>query len=91
VTLICIASPYRLYEIGGTMRLKTLTIQIDERIDNTLNNLQEQLGGRTTKAEVFRLSIALLKIALEAHRDELKLAIVGKDNTIQRELVLPIH
>jgi hypothetical protein len=67
--------------------LKTITIQIDERLSEVIDSLKDALG-MTSRADVFRTSVALLKIALEAEKEGMRLAVVA-DGKLRRELVFP--
>jgi len=69
--------------------MPTFTVNIDDTLDKNLKTLKKDLGQRT-KAETFRLALALLKIAADARRDGLKMVIADKDNEVKQEIVLPI-
>jgi len=69
-------------------RMKTFTVSIDERLDRALDELKESMG-KTSRAEVFRLAVTLLKIADEARQEGLKLAIADKQGKVQREILIP--
>ena len=68
--------------------MKTFTVNIDERLDEVIENLKRSMG-KTSRAETFRLAIALLKIAAEAKDKDLKLVLADSDNNIKQEIVLP--
>ncbi len=68
--------------------MKTFTVSIDERLDRALDELKESMG-KTSRAEVFRLAITLLKIADEARQEGLKLAIADRQGNVQREILIP--
>ena len=68
--------------------MKTFTVSIDERLDRALDELKESMG-KTSRAEVFRLAITLLKIADEARQEGLKLAIADRQGHVQREILIP--
>jgi len=67
--------------------MKTFTVSIDSRLDQTLDELKQSLG-KTSRADVFRLAVTLLKLADEARQEGLKLAL-AKQGKIEREIVLP--
>ena len=69
-------------------QMKTFTVSIDERLDRALDELKESMG-KTSRAEVFRLAVTLLKIADEARQEGLKLAIADKQGKVQREILIP--
>jgi Arc/MetJ-type ribon-helix-helix transcriptional regulator len=69
-------------------QMKTFTVSIDERLDRALDELKQSLG-KTSRAEVFRLAVTLLKIADEARQEGLKLAIADKQGKVQREILIP--
>jgi metal-responsive CopG/Arc/MetJ family transcriptional regulator len=68
--------------------MKTFTVSIDERLDRALDELKESMG-KTSRAEVFRLAVTLLKIADEARQEGLKLAISDKEGKVRREILIP--
>jgi len=68
--------------------MKTFTVSIDERLDRALDELKASMG-KTSRAEVFRLAVTLLKIADEARQEGLKLAIADKQGKVQREILIP--
>jgi metal-responsive CopG/Arc/MetJ family transcriptional regulator len=68
--------------------MKTFTVSIDERLDRALDELKISLG-KTSRAEVFRLAVTLLKVADEARQEGLRLAIADKQGRIQREILIP--
>jgi metal-responsive CopG/Arc/MetJ family transcriptional regulator len=68
--------------------MKTFTVSIDDRLDRALDELKESLG-KTSRAEVFRLAVTLLKIADEARREGLKVAIADKQGKVQKEILIP--
>ena len=67
---------------------KTFTVGIDETLDKTIDELKERLG-KTSRAEVFRMGIALLKIAADARERQLKLTVSDQDDVVKKEIVLP--
>lgn len=68
--------------------MKTFTIKIDDKLDATMIDLMTRLH-KTSKAETFRLAIALLKIATDGRDDHLKLALADQKGKIVREIVMP--
>jgi hypothetical protein len=66
---------------------KTFTVGIDETLDRTIDDLKEKFG-KTSRAEVFRMGIALLKVAAEARERELKLTISDQNDVVRKEIVL---
>ena len=68
--------------------MKTFTVSIDERLDRALDELKISLG-KTSRAEVFRLAVTLLKVADEARQEGLRLAIADKQGRVQREILIP--
>ena len=75
----------RSHDRSGT---KTFTVTIDEKLDTLLDDLKDSYG-KTSRAEVFRLAIALLKIAADAKRDDQKLTISDQQDKLLKEIVLP--
>jgi hypothetical protein len=69
-------------------QMKTFTVSIDERLDRALDELKLSLG-KTSRAEVFRLAVTLLKIADEARQEGLKLTIADRQGKVQREILIP--
>jgi len=68
--------------------MKTFTVSISPQLDKTMNQLRKDLD-KPSRAEVFRLGIALLKLAEEARKEGLKLVVADKNYQIRREIVLP--
>jgi metal-responsive CopG/Arc/MetJ family transcriptional regulator len=68
--------------------MKTFTVSIDERLDRALDELKESMG-KTSRAEVFRLAITLLKVADEARQEGLKVTISDKQGKVHREILIP--
>jgi metal-responsive CopG/Arc/MetJ family transcriptional regulator len=68
--------------------MKTFTVGIDERLDRALDELKDSLG-KTSRAEVFRLAVTLLKIADEARQEGLRLAITDKAGKVHKEILIP--
>jgi hypothetical protein len=67
---------------------KTFTVTIDEKLDKTLNELKVNLG-RTSRADVFRLGIGLLKLAAEAKTQGMKMTISDDDDIVRKEILIP--
>lgn len=67
---------------------KTFTVGIDESLDKTIDELKEKFG-KTSRADVFRMGIALLKVAAEARDKDLKLTVSDQDDVVKKEIVLP--
>jgi metal-responsive CopG/Arc/MetJ family transcriptional regulator len=68
--------------------MKTFTVSIDGRLDRTLDELKDELG-KSSRADVFRLAIALLKVATDAHRRGEVVALADSNGQVKREIVLP--
>lgn len=68
--------------------MKTFSVQIDERLDSVLSGLRESLG-KTSRAEIFRLAIALLQLATEGRDKGLKLTLSNSEDEVVKEIVLP--
>ena len=68
--------------------LKTFTVGIDERLDRTIDELKEKFG-KTSRADVFRMGIALLKVAADAKDQDLKLTVSDENDVVRKEIVLP--
>ena len=69
------------------MAKKTYTFQIDSKLDETLDGLKEDLG-KTSRADVFRLGITLLKVANEGKMKGLKLTLSDDEDKVQKEIVI---
>lgn len=69
--------------------MKNFTIAIDSKLNTTLEDLK-QSTGKTSKAEVFRLAITLLKIAHDAKQEGLKLTLSDEKDCVRKEIVLPL-
>jgi metal-responsive CopG/Arc/MetJ family transcriptional regulator len=67
---------------------KTFTVGIDETLDRTLDELKEKFG-KTSRADVFRMGIALLKVAADARDRQLKLTVSDQNDVVRKEIVLP--
>lgn len=68
--------------------MKTFTVSISPELEKTMAQLKKDLD-KPSRAEVFRLGIALLKIAEDARKEGMKLVVADKDYEIRREIVLP--
>jgi hypothetical protein len=66
---------------------KRLNINLSERAHAELQSLGSETHRSMT--ELIRLSVGLLKIALEASRDGNKLVITTRDGHALKEIVLP--
>jgi hypothetical protein len=66
----------------------TFTVSIDEQMDQTLENLKRAFR-RTSKADVFRMGIALLHIANEAMDKGQKLVIADREDKVVKEILIP--
>ena len=64
------------------------SMKIDDKADATLAELQKKLGA-SSKAEVLRTAVALLKVAQEGRERGLKVALTNADDVVQKEIVLP--
>jgi metal-responsive CopG/Arc/MetJ family transcriptional regulator len=67
---------------------KTFTVGIDEALDRTIDELKEKFG-KTSRADVFRMGIALLKVAADARDKQLKLTVSDENDVVKKEIVLP--
>jgi hypothetical protein len=67
---------------------KTFTVGIDENLDKTIDDLKDKFG-KTSRADVFRMGIALLKVAAEAKERDLKLTVSDGNDVVKKEIVLP--
>ena len=67
---------------------KTFTVGIDENLDKTIDDLKDKFG-KTSRADVFRMGIALLKVAAEARERDLKLTVSDANDVVKKEIVLP--
>lgn len=61
------------------------TVRIDDKMKSTLDKLKHALN--TNGAQVFRIAIALLSIAVECKKKNNKLAIVDEEQEILKEIV----
>lgn len=68
--------------------MKTFTVSIDARLDRALDDLRESLG-KTSRADVFRLAVTLLKLADEARQKGQKLAIADQEDKVLKEILIP--
>ena len=66
---------------------KTFTVGIDEALDKTIDELKGKFG-KTSRADVFRLGIALLKVAADAKERHLKLTVSDENDVVRKEIVL---
>jgi metal-responsive CopG/Arc/MetJ family transcriptional regulator len=68
--------------------MKTFTVNIDDKLDRNIEEIKSKMG-KTSRAETFRLAIALLKIAADARQKGLKVVLADNNNNITTEVVLP--
>lgn len=66
----------------------TIVLGLSEGIDRTLDELMRKLG-KTNRADIFRIGIALLKVVAEAEEKGLKLTLANEYDVVQSEIVLP--
>ena len=67
--------------------MKTFTLQIDDRMDSTINELKFALG-KTSRADVIRLAVALLKLAKDHTKNGLKLTLADQDDLVKKEILI---
>lgn len=65
--------------------MKNFTVQIDTETDNLLNQMKKALH-KTSRAEVFRSAIALLKIAVEAENKNERLVVANSRGKVVKEI-----
>lgn len=68
--------------------MKTFTAQISPEVDELLDQLVKELGVGS-RAHVFRVGIGLLKLAVEAQREDKTISITDKDGNIVKGITLP--
>lgn len=68
-------------------KLSTFTMQIDERMDQTLEELKEHFH-KTSKADVIRMGVRLLKIANDVLAKGQKIGIADKNGKFIREILI---
>jgi hypothetical protein len=68
--------------------MKTFTISIDERMDRTLEVLKSDLG-KTSKADILRMGVALLGIARDALKQGQKMAVADQSDKVIKEILIP--
>jgi hypothetical protein len=64
------------------------SMKLDKKADALLEKLKCQLGA-TSKAEVLRLAVALLKTVQEGRQQGMKVALINDGGRVQAELILP--
>jgi hypothetical protein len=64
------------------------SMKFDAKADATLEELQRKLGA-SSKAEVLRTAVALLKVAQEGRDRGMKIALANSNDVVQKEIVLP--
>lgn len=79
---------HRKYAVITDRVYKTFTVGIDENLDRTIDELKERFG-KTSRADVFRMGIALLRVAADAKDRELKLTVSDQNDVVKKEIVLP--
>jgi hypothetical protein len=79
---------HRIHVVITDKTYKTFTVGIDENLDKTIDELKEKFG-KTSRADVFRMGIALLKVAAEARERDLKLTVSDSNDVVKKEIVLP--
>lgn len=67
---------------------KMFTAAIDSDFEMVLNQLREGLLGTSSKADVFRQAIAVLRVAQEGTRQGWKLALVDRSGLFRAEIPL---
>jgi len=73
--------------MDGKARSKTFTVGIDEKTDECMDRLKAAFH-RTSKADVFRMGIALLNVAHEANEKGHRLTISDSSDTVIKEIVI---
>ena len=68
--------------------MKIFSVQIDDRLDRALDELAVDLG-KPSRAEVFRMAIALLRLVKDAQRKGLRLTLADAEDRVQKEILLP--
>lgn len=66
--------------------MKTLTFKVDDKLDSDLDDLKRKLS-KTSKAEVFRLAIAMLIVVVRERENGFK-ALLVKDGSPKKEFVI---
>ena len=79
---------HRNYAVITEKTYKTFTVGIDENLDRTIDELKDKFG-KTSRADVFRMGIALLKVAADARERDLKLTVSDANDVVKKEIVLP--
>ena len=67
---------------------KMFTAAIDSDFEEVLNQLREALLGSSSKADVFRQAIVVLKVAQEGTKQGWKLALVDRSGLLRAEIPL---
>jgi len=68
--------------------MKTFTVTIDDHVGQLLDDCKQALG-KTSRAEVFQIALAILKVAVDAHRNGQKLVVADEDDTLKKEILIP--
>ena len=83
----CFPTQGKSHKIKTEKEVTTFTVKIDQELDSLLLDLKE-VFNKQSKADVFRLSVALLKIAAQAKMDGQSLAVIDKNGEKYKEIVL---
>jgi len=66
---------------------KRMNLEVSDEFDATLENLKIVMG-KTSKAEVIRSAITLLKYAKDQEKEGGHLTITSKDGDVEKEIVV---
>lgn len=69
--------------------LKTFTMAMDSTLEDHVEDLKRRLG-KPSKAEVFRLGLTLLKMAVDARDERQAIAVVDQKGKVLWKVTLPI-
>jgi hypothetical protein len=70
--------------VGGGQSSVAFTMLVSPSTDADIEEMAKELG--TTKTDVFRRALALLRLGLEARKDGMHLALVDADGKTQTEI-----
>lgn len=70
------------------MLKKVFTMSVDDKMAKVLDELKQDFS-RPSRAEVIRLAVALLKIAMDARNSDRKLCIIDSEGKILETILLP--